>query len=177
MFLRRVFASSKISVLPISNLTQVLHVSEGRCWPKSQAPHSSKCTGVLINSEPIHIEDEVKDQEDEVEEGRNKWRVRREGRREIKHTSAWNMDEMTRTNTLSQRRVRHHYTCAQNRENVMCQGVLFTLTVGCSRSPSAVNDLSTTNFQNIYELHQFSFHCHHEVLEEEDECHLWHWWK
>ena len=28
----------------------------------------------------------------------------------------------------------------------------------------------------IYELHQCSFHCHHEVLDEEDdECHLWYW--
>ena len=52
-----------------------------------------------FNSEPIHKEDEVKDQEGEVEDGRDKWRVRREGRREIKHTSAWDMDEMTRTNT------------------------------------------------------------------------------
>ena len=64
-----------------------------------------------FNSEPIHIEDEVKDQEDEAEDGRDKWRVRREGRREIKHTSAWHMDGTTRTNTLSQRHVRHHHEC------------------------------------------------------------------
>ena len=30
----------------------------------------------------------------------------------------------------------------------------------------------------IYELHQRSFHRHHEVLDDEDEeCHLWYWWK
>ena len=50
-----------------------------------------------------------------------------------------------------------------------CEGVLFTHPVGCSRLPSAVNDLPTAFFFNIsYELHQFSFHCHHEILEEED---------
>ena len=42
---------------------------------------------------------EVKVQEDEVEDGRDIWRVRREGRREIKHSGAWHKDEMTRTNT------------------------------------------------------------------------------
>ena len=42
---------------------------------------------------------EVKVQEDEVEDGRDKWRVRREGRREIRHTDARHMDEMKRTNT------------------------------------------------------------------------------
>ena len=61
-----------------------------------------------FSTEPIHIEDEVKDQADEVEDGGEKWRVRRGSRREIKHTSAWHMDGMTRTNTLSQCRVRHH---------------------------------------------------------------------
>ena len=30
---------------------------------------------------------------------------------------------------------------------------------------------------NNSELLQFSFQCHHEVLKEEDECHLWYWWK
>ena len=29
----------------------------------------------------------------------------------------------------------------------------------------------------IYELHGCSFHCHHEVLEEDDECHLLYWWR
>ena len=28
----------------------------------------------------------------------------------------------------------------------------------------------------IYELHQWSFHCHHDVLDEkDDECHFWYW--
>ena len=33
---------------------------------------------------------------------------------------------MTRTDTLSQSRVRHYYECGQTRENVTCEGVLFT---------------------------------------------------
>ena len=51
----------------------------------------------------------------------------------------------------------------------------FTHPVGCSRLPSAVNDLATTiSKKNNHELFQFPFHCHYEVLEEEeDECHLW----
>ena len=51
------------------------------------------------------------------------------------------MDGMTRTNTLSQCRVRHHHECGQTRENVTREGVLFTHPVGGSRLPSAVNDL------------------------------------
>ena len=53
------------------------------------------------------------------------------------------MDGMTRTNTLSQCRVRHYHECRQKRENVTCEGVLFAPPVGCSRLPSAVNDLAT----------------------------------
>ena len=45
---------------------------------------------------------------------------------------------------LSQCRVTDYNKCAQTRENVTCEGVLFTLPVGCSRLPSAVNDLATT---------------------------------
>ena len=36
------------------------------------------------------------------------------------------MDCMTRTNSLSQCHVRHCYECRKTRENVTCQGVLFT---------------------------------------------------
>ena len=36
------------------------------------------------------------------------------------------MDGMTRTNTLSQCHVRHYHECGQTRENVTCEGVLFT---------------------------------------------------
>ena len=39
-------------------------------------------------SEPIHIEDEVKGQEDEEEDGRDKGRVQREGRIERSNTLA-----------------------------------------------------------------------------------------
>ena len=28
------------------------------------------------------------------------------------------------------------------------------------------------DFDEFYELHQESFHCHHDVLDEEDECHF-----
>ena len=56
---------------------------------------------------------------------------------------------VTRTNTLRQCRVRHYHACGQTRENVTCESVLFTLAVGCSRLPSAVNDLATTNSKII----------------------------
>ena len=60
------------------------------------------------------------------------------------------MDGMTRTNTLSQCRLRHYHECGQTRENVTCEGVLFAPTVGCSRLPSAVNDLATTNSKELF---------------------------
>ena len=59
-----------------------------------------------FNPEPTHQEDEVEDQE-EVENERDWEECKVESRREVRHTSAWNMDEMTRTNTLSQCHVRH----------------------------------------------------------------------
>ena len=68
------------------------------------------------------------------------------------------MDGMTRTNTLSQCRVRHCQTCAQTLENVTCEGVLFTHSVGCSRLPSAVNDLATTFFFLKKKMSSTSFH-------------------
>ena len=42
--------------------------------------------------------------------------------------------------------MRHYHECGQTRENVTCEGVLFTHPVGCSRLPSAVNDLAATLF-------------------------------
>ena len=40
---------------------------------KGDSTHASLCErGFVDRSEPIHIEDEVKDQEDEVEDGRDK---------------------------------------------------------------------------------------------------------
>ena len=88
-------------------------------------------------------EDEVEDQEDQVEDERVCEECKVESRREVRHTSARNMDDMTRTNTLSQCHWRHCYECRETRENVTCEGVLFTLPVGCSRLLSAVNDLTT----------------------------------
>ena len=38
-------------------------------------------------------------------------------------------------------------SAVKHRENVTCEGVLFTHPVGCSRLLSAVNDLTTTKFQ------------------------------
>ena len=48
---------------------------------------------------------------------------------------------------LSQCHVRHCCECRETWENVTCEGVLFTLPVSCSRLPSAVNDLATTNLK------------------------------
>ena len=102
--------------------------------------HRGSCSG------NIHMEEEVKHQEDEVEDGRDKWRVRREGRREnrqshrrMKH--GW----YDAQRHLTQCRVTDCYTCAQTREKGDVWSVLFTHPVGCSRLPSAVNDLATTN--------------------------------
>ena len=95
-------------------------------------------------SEPTHKEDEDEDQENEVEDGRDCEECKVESRRDVKHTSAWNMDGMTRTDTLSQCHVRHCYECRETRKNVTCDGVLLTLPVGCSRLLSAVKEPTTT---------------------------------
>ena len=55
------------------------------------------------------------------------------------------MDDV-RARHLSQCHVRHWIVCCETRENVTCEGVLFTLTVRCSRLLSAVNDLTTIIF-------------------------------
>ena len=47
---------------------------------------------------------------------------------------------LTRTNTLGQ-----CHECGQMRENVTCEGVLFTPPVGYNGLPSAVNVLAKTN--------------------------------
>ena len=80
--------------------------------------HRGSCSG------NIHMEEgkvEVKVQENEVKDGKDKWRVRREGRREIKHTDA--LDDAHKH--LSQCRVRHHYECGQTREKGDVWGALF----------------------------------------------------
>ena len=59
-------------------------VQEGRCWPKGHEEHKGSC------SEDTYMEEEkveVKVQEDEVEDGTDKRRVRRGSRREIKLTT------------------------------------------------------------------------------------------
>ena len=121
-----------------------LITSERRCWPKARLLIHGSAQGVLF--ETILTEEEVKDQESEVEDGRDCENHKMQSRREVKHTSAWHMDGMTRNNTFGQCRVRHYHECGQTREKMTCEGVLFTLPVGCSRLPSAVNDLATTFF-------------------------------
>ena len=54
---------------------------------------------------------------------------------------------------LSQCHVRHCYECRETRENVTCEGVLFTPPVGCSRLLSAVNDLTTTSSKILSKFH------------------------
>ena len=80
------------------------------------------------HSEPNHLEDEVKDQEDEVEDVRDKWRVRREGRKRIKLTDAWDMDEMTRTNTWANVVWQIITHARKHEKNVTCK-------VFCSNTP------------------------------------------
>ena len=54
------------------------------------------------------------------------------------------MDGMMRTDTLSQCRVRRCHERGQTRENVTCEGVLFTHHVGRSRLPSAATSFHST---------------------------------
>ena len=129
----------------------------------------------------------------------------------IKHTTwahgddAWNVMCARQTYDLS-----HACAChpmCKTRENVTCEGVLFTPTVGCSRTAvscersdyykksckvsllsSFVKKLHNGFHRSIccsftssdvldlkfYEFHQESFHCHQDVLDEEDDgCHFW----
>ena len=121
---------------------------EGRYWPKDQTLQWAKCTGDLAPNRSTwkRKKVEVKVQEDEVEDGRDRGRVRREGRREIKHTSAWHMNEMTRTNTWASV-VWDIITHARKPEKkVTCEVYCLHTPVGCSRLPSAVNDPATTIF-------------------------------
>ena len=63
-------------------------------------------------------------------------------------------------------------SCAVNEKKVTCEVYclhsrrLQQIAISCKRT--YYNKLEKD------ELHQFSFHCHHEVLEE-DGCHLWFW--
>ena len=56
------------------------------------------------------------------------------------------MDGMMRTNTLSQSRVRHYRECGQTRENVTCEGVLFTLSILIYPKPSLRKRHAPTGF-------------------------------
>ena len=66
-----------------------------------------------------------------------KWRVEENQNNHC----ARSMDDVMRTNILSQCRVRHCYECMQMRENVTCEGFLFTppcrlqqIAISCKRS-------------------------------------------
>ena len=70
------------------------------------------------------MEDEDEDQENEKEDERVGEECKVESRREIRTNTAH--EAWMRTTILSQCRVRHCYECMQRRENVTCEGVLFT---------------------------------------------------
>ena len=71
-----------------------------------------------------------------------RWRVQSgESKRGQNKHCAWSMDDVFRTTILSQCQMRHWNVCCETRENLTCEGVLFTHSVGCSRMLSAVNDL------------------------------------
>ena len=82
-------------------------------------------------SELTHIEDEVKDQEDEVEDGRDceecKGRESKRGQTHKRMKHGW----YDAHKHLSQCRVRQHYKCGQHQENVCVR-------VFCSQSESLV---------------------------------------
>ena len=114
----------------------------------AKGPNSSfaEAHSVLL-TEPTHMEDEDEDedQENEKEDERDGEECKMESRRESKQPLRM-MDDVMRTTILSQCHARHWNVVCETRENVTCEGVLFTPIVGCSRLLSAVNDLTTTIF-------------------------------
>ena len=112
------------------------------------------------------MEDEDEDQENEKKDERDCEECRVESRRLSREQHHADDTWMTCAHdTLSQCHVQH--VSCETRENVTSEGVLFTLprrlqqiAISCKRS--CYNKLKN------YELQQFSFHCHHEVLDEED---------
>ena len=107
---------------------------EDCCRPK--VPNSSipEAHSVLL-PEPTHMEDE-----DERDGEECKVESRRESKQPLRMKHGWHDADKH----LSQCHVRHWNVCCETRENVTCEGVLFTLPVGCSRLLPAVNDLTTT---------------------------------
>ena len=122
-----------------------LGVWEDCCRPKCLSPHSRKRTRYFSRTNP-HGRWRWRSGE---WKGRweRRWRVQSgESKRGQNKHCAWGMDDVMRTNILSQCPVRHWNVCRETRENAMCEGVLFTPSVGCSRLLSAVNDPTTTFF-------------------------------
>ena len=76
---------------------------------------------------------------------KRRWRVESRGSKSIKTTTScgWNMDDV-RARHLSQCHVRNWNVCCETLENVTCEGVLFTLPVGCSCTRSDYNHFFKT---------------------------------
>ena len=99
-----------------------------------------------ILSEPTHIEGEDEDWEYEVEDERDREECKVENRWEIKHTSAWHMDDMTRTTPWA------NVTC-----NILKHACkyekMWRVRVFCSHTPSVAADchqLWTIFLQQIF---------------------------
>ena len=110
------FLLSKLNIDPIHRVLMFLPLFAG--LPALLAKGARLLIGRSaqgFNSENIHMEDEVKDQEDEVEDERQLKSAKRGSKREQAHrrmTHGW--DDAHKH--LSQCRVTHHYKCAQTRE-------------------------------------------------------------
>ena len=107
----------------------------------------------VLLSEPTHMEDTGEDQENEEEDERDFQECNVESRRESRRTTTWNMDDTMRTTPWAMSHVRHCHECGETRENATCEGVLFTVPVGCSRLLSAVNDLTTKKSKILSKFH------------------------
>ena len=131
---------------------------EGLCRRRCEtAPLSRECTGGLTSNQSTW---KLK-----VKIRRMRWKMR-----ETVKSAEWRVEEYQDNDNTMQ--MTHAMECAQDTwanvtrdtkmsavkhwENVTCEGVLFTHPVGCSRLPSAVNDLATTNSKII--MISTSFH-------------------
>ena len=104
------------------------------CLPKCLTSHSRKRTVYFSPNQPtwkmkmkMKIRRMKRKMRDTVKSA--KWRVEENQNNHY----AWSMDDVMRTNILSQCHVRHWHECGdETRENVTCEGVLFTEPDGCS---------------------------------------------
>ena len=132
-------------------------------------------------SDEVHMEEErveVKVQEDEVEEGRDTRKRTRGGkRREQTITQAHDTWMGWRAPTLEP--MWYHTSCALWTRKGDGWGVLFTLSVGCSRLLSAVNEPTTTHLKKkkIFLMSSTSFCPNSTMKNWKKKCHLWYCWK